>query len=598
MLREDFIRQYLVKDPPKRPNYKDAVDKKEELEVHFCNEYPKLLLDLERPNEEPKYKNYRELVYQSPTKAYASRVLTTLKKIRKAEDWSVKFTEESKAGKENLYDYTQVNYPIFDSVENWFFSIGIDQMVTDSNGVFAILPLPKNTLGDQEYLKPSVEYYESERVIDYKEGEYCVLLSNKKSIVYNGKTPIREGKVYIFIDKDSLLIAEQNGDINNPNPTFQVPANAIGELAPLVHNFGSMPAFMTGGAIAEYNEGDILNESFLAPCVPAWNESVRRYSDYQVCMVLKIYPKEWEIADVECGICKGSGKINNHNGGQSICSKCNGVGARTAKGPFGTIQVKPAFKAGVNESVSIPTPPGGIIDRDIESIKVIKEEYKDKILEGLSGVYMDFLIPAVNSGIAKEYDRQEINSFLNTVAAHIVNNILSPVYYYCAMWRYGNVKTTDQIQQLLPIINVPKKFDYITSFMAESKLQAAITGKFSPVIINKLQVNYMNNEFGEDSEDLKKMETEFMLDPLPNRPEDEKMSALSNKGCTLEDYVISTKLSDFINRAINENPDFLDMNYAEKNKIIKGYATAQISQVNSSVIPLVGADGGGQTLPT
>jgi hypothetical protein len=72
------------------------------------------------------------------------------------------------------------------------------------------------------------------------------------------------------------------------------------------------------------------------------------------------------------------------------------------------------------------------------------------------------------------------------------------------------------------------------------------------------------------------------LDPLPGLSVDEKMSLLSNKGVTQEDFVISAYIVAFVKRAIAEDKDFLSKPLAEKQKVISKYAQEKVKVTDAA----------------
>jgi hypothetical protein len=181
-----------------------------------------------------------------------------------------------------------------------------------------------------------------------------------------------------------------------------------------------------------------------SPVLAGFNEAICRYSDHQVNMVKHLHPKEWGLVSAECKTCKGNRVIQerNYKGAmeQTTCPTCQGLGGVQVETPWMKTLVNPATKIGPgNNSVSsISGAPGGYLERPIDSIAFLKQEYKDKIQEGYDSLNLGFInqVPLDTSGISKGYDRQEMNAFFSTIASHIVENILIPCYYYISKWRY------------------------------------------------------------------------------------------------------------------------------------------------------------------
>ncbi len=577
------IAPYIGKDGKKHKYYDESVAMYNVLLVHSDGVYPKDLLDIARPNEEGAYKEYRKNVYEPITKTYWGKILNTLSKIRRAEDFCIEIPDETNL--QNQYkDYVTKNYPSFDSIENWFFSFGIKIKCNDPNGVLAIIPLDKKDPNDDtEVYRPFVFAFNSPQVLMFMD-DFCILEDKEKSY-YKKEGVIKDGKIIHAIDITVYHKYEQTGEDDKGNPIFTLTRE-------IVHEFGYMPAFKVGG---KRNEGELqetLYDSFLSDCIPFWNEAIRRYSDHQVNMVLHLHPDAWEIADSECPTCKGKGKITEDYGKttrQITCGKCNGGGNISIKTPFNRKIIRPAVNTGLNQSSQIPTPPMGYANRDIASISFLKQEYKDDIRDGLAAINLENLMnePMVNSGISKVMDKQEQEAFLHDFFRDCVHNTLNPIYYFCAKWMFGKIISDQEIMKLLPVINLPQNFNIVNADFLAQSVGLAIEKKFSPLLIAKLELEYAKKEMGEESEGVIFFENMIQLNPLPNKTEDEKLAAYTAKVITQEAYIISDNLYSFLVRASNEDETFFEKTYAEKNDILKKYAQEIILSNKVTIVPMV-----------
>lgn len=577
-LIETDIAKYLAVDYPKHAEYPNTVQIAEAIQVHSRGNSPAHLLDLDRPNEDPKYKAYRtnKLLYSPKTKSKWGQISKTTDKIAMAEDWGIHFPEPLPTATGNtLEDYCTKDYPIFDSVQNWYFTVAKKKMEEDPNAVCVVYAEP--TKNQTEYAKPIAYIYNSENVIDFVEGELCAILTKEKSIITVGQSQSREGDIYLFFDRETMIKAVQIGD--SRKRTF--------EYTVTNHNIGYMPAFRLGGIIEKYENGQIIYKSFYDDAIPDFNEALARYSDHQVNMAMHLHPDRWEMATTPCKVCNGNGHLMD-KGHKKGCTNCGGAGMVAVKTPFGVTTINPAVKIGVDQSAAIPTPPMGYANRPIESLNFLKIECNDLIQSGFNSLNLGFLNnePEINSGIAKVMDRQELNAFFRTIARHIVENNLRPIFFFINEWRYPLLANRDK---QMPIVTVPTRFDIISADLISQRLKIAIDGKFNPVLLAKLQVEYAENEFGKDSLEAKKIKTIFELDPLPSLTSVEKNELMLNSsfsGTDYESYVLSVNIYPFVERAINENKDFLDMDYAAKMGILEAYISEITAKKNANIIPM------------
>lgn len=587
MITEIDIQKYLDNNYPKHLNYDKTVSIAKELQVHSKGNVPIEILNLDRPNEPVKYKEYRsnKAVISPITKSKWGQISSTTDKISMAEDWSVKFPESLPSIKkgETLEDYTTINYPYFDSVLNWYFKVCKKAMEDDPNGVIAIFPF-EEIKSETEYIKPFAFIYPSECIIEYRESEFCAILCKEKSLIKTKGGFERSGNIFIFFDKDTLIKAVEKGVNSQNKPVY--------DTTIMNHNIGDMPVFKLGGVVKSFEDNQILYDSFYAPVVPYFNEAIARYSDHQVNMMLHLHPDRWEVMDHQCKSCNGSGYGAPVQGkvGKTSCIPCNGMGFLSVKSPFGEKQIRPQAKTGVNEVSNIPTPPMGYILRPIESIAFLKKEVKDLINEGFESINLGFINeePQVNSGVSKALDRQEMNAFFSNISKHIVENALNPIFYFINEWRNKTViPSKTERDKLKPIINVPTKFDILTADILATRLQTAITSKFDSTLLTRMQIEYAEKELGKYSPEIKKMKAIADLDPLPNKIEDEKMVILSNKGTSEENYILSCNIVPFVNRAYSENDKFFDLKYKEKKDLLLTYVQEIVKSNKDNIIPLI-----------
>jgi len=128
----------------------------------------------------------------------------------------------------------------------------------------------------------------------------------------------------------------------------------------------------------------------------------------------------------------------------------------------------------------------------------------------------------------------------------------------------------------------------LTSGMLADILQAAKQAKLNPHLIDELEKDYVNKQFG-SNEKLRRKHTLYIeLDPLSNVSEEDKYTRLINGGITRTDYIVSSNIKQFVNRALQEQ-DFLELERSEQLAILRGYASEQVQTIQP--IPNRGEDG-------
>ncbi len=561
----DLLQQY-ANLTLKYKGFQVATDLYEDIRVHADGEMPKDVIEERRPSESERIKEYREKIYVPITEATVSKVITSLSKIRRSQDWSIEYNVNAIPGivagreGETLQDYCETNYPYFKSVTNWVFSVMLKAMLVDANAIEAIWPINRELQSSTEFLKPFSLIFHSDQVLDYAMDDYAVLLSTDSYIYRDKNNTQREGMViyivdtgrvqrWVQVDYDKTMRLEWSYD----------------------HGLGYAPIRRLGGVFYKAYDNIFVYKSRIQAMVPRLKEAARIYSDLQAEIVQHVHSDKWLFSNTECRHCNGNGFINGNK--SNTCSDCHGVGY-VATSPYTNMVLRPPNN--VEGMSQIPTPPAGYIQKTDVALMVdrIDQQVKDQLKEALAAINMEFLAqaPLNQSGTAKEVDKDELNNFVHSVAEDIVN-AMDWQYQVINDYRYKLlIPSFKDRRAMLPSIPVPEKFDLLSSTLLLDDLAKAKQNGINPVILNELQLEYTAKKFYNDHRVKDELESIFALDPFPNISEDDKMSRLSNEGISLEDYVISSNIQQFVRRAMEEQPTFASLSMADRKRVIAGYA--------------------------
>jgi hypothetical protein len=557
--------------------YEDAKDKAEAMLVHSDGEFPEDLITSRRPNEPQEVLEYRKAIFIPKTKPTFNKVVSSLSKIRRANDWSIKYENQEEFSRisedENLYEYCEVNFPYgFGSVTNWTFAALLKKYLTDPNAIVFVQPI-EDVENENQYVKPFPLIFDSEFVLDYVHGDYAVL-KNPEGSVYYYRREAYVGESYYFLTTEKIIRFDQIDDKGNMKMVLEVE-----------HGLTILPCFKIGAVICQTEGSEFLYESRISAMAPELDEAIREYSDLQAAKVLHIYPERWEFTQNECVVCKGTGRRSNPNWTVGCdeddsfpCDNPVCQNGYVVAGPYSKIMIKPAD--GLTAGQSVPTPPAGFIEKDVEIVKIQEEGVDKHIYNALAAINFEFLmqVPLNQSGTAKEVDKEELNNTVHAIAEDLVR-VMDNVYELIALYRYKVQYPVEDIQEkMLPVITVPEKYDIVSSSVLERELSSAKTSKANPEILNALEIEYAGKKFNADPAVRDKLQLTFALDPLPNVTEEEKMSRLTNKGITQRSYVISSNIQEFINRALEEEKDFARKDIKEQREQMKKYADELIKE--------------------
>lgn len=562
--------------------YKQCNDVAESLRIHADGKFPGALITERRPNESPEVFEYRKKIFVSKTKPYFTKIESTLQKIRRSSDWMISYDANAFdriVEEENLQTYCEKKYPVFGSVTNWAFSLLLRQYLVDANSVVLIHPLSTPEL-ENEYVKPIATFFSSDEVLDYVEKDYAVLV-NRIGCMYKRGNGWEKGESYYVVTTKKIQRYDQLNGRKDFGVTFEYE-----------HGLDDLPMFKVGGIVMDVYGHHVLYESRISGIVPEFNEAIREYSDLQASKVLHMFPERWEFSQNECNKCKGTGQTIaqlNGNACEVECTSCKGAGY-IAAGPYSKIMLRPTKT--LEGQGQVPNPPAGFVEKDVEIIKVQEQSIKDHLYYALASLNFEFLAesPMAQSGVAKAMDADGANNTVHSVAEDIVR-IMDGVYAWIAKYRYSAQYNEAEIEEMLPKIPVPEKYDIISGAALGEQIKTAKGNNANAVILNAMEVEYASKVFNNNSEIADRVNLVLELDPLANISEDDKMSRLSNKGITQETYVISSNINEFVQRALEANPDFMELDRVKQRDVIKGYAAEQIkaqdeaAAITEEVIP-------------
>lgn len=585
--------------------HKKSIEKCDDFAPHSEGCYPEELIGCRRPNEPIEVQKYRKEIWVPKTKPTFSRIVLSLSKIRRSPDWSIIYPELNEFSKiregESLEDYCEKDFPYFESVTNWVFSVCLKKYLTDSNGVVLVMPL-ETEVGPVDFLRPYPILFDCCDVVEFKPDE-LIILNNPLGCFYSVKGGKMEaGKSYYVIDEYAIVKYDQT----DSKGTMTV-------VSTYEHGLPFLPCFRLGGLVCESEGNNFLYESRIAGILPELDEAVREYSDLQAAKVLHIYPERWEYTQHECAVCKGTGRRQNPGWYQGCDASipaqvpCDGNGCNNgyiASGPYSKLLIRPTNA--LEQGSAIPNPPAGYIEKDVEIVVHMEKSVEQHIYNGLAAINFQDLaqVPLAESGISKQVDRDEQNNTIHAIAEDLVK-IMDQVYKITAYTRYKGLYSFDEIDDMLPTIPVPEKYDLLSITNMQTELNSAKTGKTNPVIINAMEVDYAAKRFNTDASVRDLVALTIKLDPLPNISEDEKMTRLSNKGITRETYIISSNINEFVQRAIDEDEAFAGKPLKDQKAVMTKYAKEIIDAMDPAKQILsdtgIGQDGqliegGGNTL--
>lgn len=572
---------------------REARWKAEQLEWHFEDKYPDKLLHAQHPSEEAWMRDYRRHRWQPPTKTSTGRVYNFLQKIQQADDFKIRWeTDYTKTGiaervgniDNTLKSYVTSGMPRIPNLETWTFNLFLKTYLQDANSIVVVLPRfdefvknPRET-PTLDFSRPYPQIIETDDLL-YEEEEW-VLFEVEEWKDANG----HEWCQYMAVTKFGLLLFRQYKEIREIDPF---------EVYFIAFDFPRLPVIKTGNVIYEEEDGHLIYDSVLAPCLPAWNEVLYRTDDLNILYAVHALPQKWALKLSPCKTCNGTGEAYNHKHEKVSCGKCSGSG-RASTSPFGLLEINIDRVSAINPNPTIPPiPPAGYIERPTDAVKLFQEDIMYKEFQGLKAIGLEILgqIPGNQSGIAKEYDRKELNTFCFSVCVHLVD-VYERVCFHIMGQRYkslfdSGLMTEEKVMNALPKVTIPTDFDVLTSSAISTMLSEARKSAYNPIIVHGLESDYVEKLYGENSPQKYFLKVNNALDPLPFKTTDEKVMLVAQGGCTKRDFVLSANLTSFIMQLTEANPEWVKKSLEEQRKDVDALADAKLAEINSGLVPLM-----------
>ena len=525
-------------------------------QIYSDNEYPKELIDKQRPNEQLEVKAYRKEIYQPVFSEVFDRVLNALGKIFRSDGFFLKYPNQADftkiADDEKLDVYLTKHFTHSKSLMNWCAQVVLKQYIIDANGVCILWA--NETEDATSYKQPQPYIVNVDKILYYFEGH---------SIIYKGD----EQREWYSLDAFAW------------RKYTQAKRGEIIMVEERIHNLGVFPAFSLGGIVEEEEELAREYESRFKAMLPWLNVATIEFSDLQAEITMHMHSKEWAYQDEQCPTCHGIGSLQRENE-KVPCTNVKCKGGYVGHSPYDVIRVRPAVVS--QGETPAPIPPGGYIQKQTEIARLQAERIDAHRYRALSAVNMQFLeqSPVAQSGVAKAYDRDETNNTFYGVATDLAQ-IMEKTAYFVAKWRYNLIYDDATIKSMCPICVVPNTFDIVgSSYLIEEVKQAKDSG-LNDSVIAQIEREFIQKRFPNDERLRNLLIDSYDLSPMSGLSEDEMALRKSNDGATQQDYIISCYITDFISRAYAEYPDFKSKSIDEQNKILTAYANEKINEINA-----------------
>lgn len=551
----------------KHPCYDAACTHAEDMAVHVYGVTPTKILERVRPREDPATKEYRLQSWEPITKSTCQKGISIVAKMSNPTLYAVRAGKgaEGKA----LYEYGMEQYPGYKSVVNYFFETGLQKMLADPNGVFAVRPqvFPQS---DLDRALPIIKVYGSKNIWSYDYEHYLIFLREETTdkgltlyyFEYYDKNKIIEFRAYTISGKEAIVEEIQ---------VYQI-------------NFEKVPVWPLKGLVESLDDGTVMFKSFFEAATPFWNEVVNHWSDMKGAFISHLHPLRVE-ASVECDYidekqqrCQRGVLVNPDSGARTSCPSCGGSGVKgMLNSPFGVIRVNvDAYKNEANGNTS-GIAPVSFVTVPTEATQMLKEHCNELLEKGLNALNMDIVnkIGENQSGRAKVIDRGELYDFLYKIASVVFDTHIANFFYFFNSYLFkveAASKGRSTVDENLPQISKPVQFDISTAQELLSEFDQAKKAGANPDYLKVKQKEINGKEFATHPDLRDKMNLILDCDPFPTMAVADIETEAANGWVDELDVIIHFNVSQFVDRALLENKNFAKLPVDKRREVLTTYA--------------------------
>lgn len=555
-----------------------AIKYKRKLMPHYDPEYfPDRLFKERAPNQSEEEQKYVQKNHKAITYVVWDRFKTVLKRIWNDANWSISDwgKVDSKYDAYPPQEYFEEEYPIFDSLENYYRGVVTDTKEKDPNSVIVhkpeSIPVKESEEGyvydDQAMVNPIAYIFPCEQVMIYFQGQYFLGLSDEKSTVEYGAKKERTGLIFEFYDINNIYLVKQVGKKEDYSFVVELYWN---------HNLGYLPCKILKAEPSVIGT-NIVYKSHFMPAVEPLDLALLDNANLLIAKNRHVFPKFWEL-QAECdyqdevkGACQGG--YLYIDGSKSKCPQCKGTGHKSLS-PFGTYTIPMPDK--FNPELANLGTPAGYIAPEIETPKFLDEQIDKNINRGLSILNLNVSNSDVKGGdtaLGKQIDREEQFSFLVQISSQIFHLFEFSLTTIQKM-RYG-------VNAEPPKVNYPKNFSIRNEYDLTEEISQAKNNGMPDIGIRQLIIEYFNTRFNNNELASRVITLVFYADRLVTLSNQEIATKLASGAIAKWEDILHTSISQIIQEQIQVDESFMELDLEDQKEVIIGKA----KEIEANIAP-------------
>lgn len=591
-----------VEDCTWHESYAEQAQICDDVSVHAMkNKFPERMMKTRAPNETDVELKYRKDNFESITMPYWYRAVSSVNgRIWTEQNYRITFSDEE------IQKYFLEKYPIHKSVIEYFRSIVTPYKINDPNGVLCLKigELPEivdeatgESMFDQSgQIETALQIYGCKNVIEFEIDEYCLVLSDEKSIIQYFDKPVKEGIVFLLYDTENIYKISQTGKKIDWNFEVAVLYN---------HALSYLPCWkLKGIPVSTIKDtcNDLVYYSYFTPAIPMLNKALKQDSTLDASISKTAFPVRTYYED-ECDepTCNG-GKIPDEYGeGGTVtkyktCSKCGGTGKGGVRfSPLKDYVQRPPKKNITDEEMPLPFPAFAYVSPDTAILEFLKEKIRAEIIEAFTFVNIDISnsdVKGTDTALGKQIDREELFSFLKQISSEVFDLFYLSVKSMIAV-RYG----VDEVLEVKP----PKTFEIYNADELTVELGEAKKAGVPEIAIREMTKDYMSQRFSQQGELPKIIEVVFKVDGYATKDTTEIAILKSNNLISLWQAVLHEEIYQFVDQLSGANKDFFEWDLAKQKTELENLAKARATELTpnsaAAIVDSIARGGGIGKIP-
>lgn len=569
---DEFVKNLraIMRDNLRHDLYELTVEHAEEMGVHVYGNKPEALLKRVRPGEDPAITEYRLDNFESTTKSSCDKAIRIISKMFNPTLYSIRWKENSATAKD-FKDYTLDYYPVYNSIIGFNKDVVLRKMLADPNGIMAIKPrvIPEK---QTENLEPVSVIYGSPNIFFYDDDHYLI------------NTKVTDKKHFFFEYYDGTFYRYFESWATTKETIIE-------DITEYQHGFNEIPVWSLKGYSDALDNGLVVYKSYLSSALPHWNLATSHESDLLGAYITHMHPQKYELSE-ECNYTtvQDGQTYPCHNGeirypdGVGKCPSCKGTGKQSVKSPYNVYQYS---KDKLSED-GISMQPVGYIKIETDATEMLEKRTDKQLNRGMWAINMDVEdeVGENQSGIAKVIDRSGQSDSIYDIASVMFDQHLQNQFYFINKYRYEveDKSKGRKSDKNLPEINKPSDFDIASVSELINNFKVSGDSKLDRNFLQNKQMEIVGKDLSTNPDLKMKIKTLLELDPFPGLDPDQVDVAAMKYG-RKTDAIIHFNLKAFLDRALLDNPKFLELDTKEQLEVFLTFAQEYEKQSKPQIDP-------------